>query len=279
VQLNSAIARAFRKKWKRLRLLTGALGARAIWHLLGQRMGFKSPARYRVHPRCLAHPVGVRPDSSDVDVYRQIFIKREYGCLDAMTEVGLVIDCGANVGYSSAWFLSRFPTCKVVAIEPDSGNFAALQANLAPYGNRVKLVRAGVWSHSTGLVMSEHRYRDGREWSRQVRPCELDEEADFEGVDVGSLLASSGHERISILKVDVEGAEAVMFAENYQSWLNRVDCIAIELHDDSTFGSGSEVFFSAIRGQDFQVRRSGELTICRRGLRLGALQDAVPVLR
>lgn len=260
----SSTARGLKNEWRKLRLLTGALGMRAIRHRLAQRFRFKSPAHYWVHPRCLTQSVVLRPESSDVDVFRQIFIKREYGCLDALTDVGLVIDCGANVGYSSAWFLCRFPGCEVVAIEPESANFAVLRANLAPYGNRVKLVRAGVWSHSMPLVMSEHRYRDGREWSRQVRPCGADEKSDFDGVDLGSLLASSGHQRISILKVDIEGAEAVVFARNTQSWLNRVDCIAIELHDDSTFGNGSEVFFSAIQGQGFEVSRSGELTICRR---------------
>ena len=129
----------------------------------------------------------------------------------------------------------------------------------------MKLLRAGVWSHTAPLVMCQTPYRDGREWTRQVRLCEPDEEADVEGVDVGSLFASSRHDRISLLKMDVEGAEAVIFSENFQSWLDKVDAIAIELHDDSTFGNASEIFFSAISGRGFQISHSGELTICRGG--------------
>src|SRR5262249_7612430 len=102
------------------------------------------------------------------------------------------------------------------------------------------------------------------QWSKQVRLCRPEEKGDFDGIDIGSLLASSGYERVSILKMDVEGAEAVVFGENHQSWLGRVDAIAIELHDDSIFGRGSKVFFSAINGQGFRVSQSGELTICRR---------------
>jgi len=218
------------------------------------------------------HPLGIRHDSSDLDVFAQIFFQQEYAPLYAMTDVHFVIDCGANVGYSSACFLSRYPNCHVVAVEPDRDNFAMLQRNLLPYGNRVTLIRAGVWSHSGPLVMSQEVYRDGREWSKQVRQCEPDEAADFEGVTIPSLLASSGYDRISLLKVDVEGAEAVIFRDNVH-WLDMVDAIAIELHDDSQFGNGSEVFFSSIRGQEFEVSRSGELTICHRSGRTRRLPD------
>ena len=32
-------------------------------------------------------------------------------------------------------------------------NFAMLKPNLAPYGSRVNLIHAGVWSHSTRLAL------------------------------------------------------------------------------------------------------------------------------
>ena len=153
---------------------------------------------------------------------------------------------------------------RIVAVEPDPENFAMLRRNLALYGTRVNLIRAGVWSHATRLALSENRYRDGREWSRQVRLVEPGDKVEIEGVDIGTLLASSGQDRISILKVDVEGAETIIFSENYQSWLDKVDAIAIELHDDSVFGKGREVFFTAIEGRGFHVSRSGELTVCRK---------------
>jgi FkbM family methyltransferase len=254
-------------RWKRFCTLVEALGVRgAIRQVLPGWLGLRRDSEHWVRPHEVLHPLRVclRPDSSDIECYHQIFIEREYSCLDDLTDVRLVIDCGANVGYSSAYFLSRFPGCQVVAVEPDPANFAVLQRNLAAYGQRVSLVRAGVWSHKARLVMSQERYRDGREWSKQVRPCGPSEEPDFEGIDVGSLLASSGHDRISLLKMDVEGAEAVIFAENFEPWLQKVDAIAIELHPDSIFGKGPEVFFSAIQGRGFQVSRRGELTICRR---------------
>ncbi|MGQ0811318.1 MAG: FkbM family methyltransferase [Nitrospiraceae bacterium] len=252
-------------KWERFRALVAAFGLRAaIGHHLQQRFGLWGGSVDYLHTEPVIYPLCVRRNSSDIEVYRQIFTECEYKCLDDMADARLIIDCGANVGYSSAYFLSRHPTCQVIAIEPDPDNFAMLQRNTAGYGTRVQLIQAGVWSHPARLVMSEDRYRDGREWSKQVRLSKPDERADLEGVDIGSVLAASGHHRISILKVDVEGAEAVIFADNYEAWLDKVDAIAIELHDDSIFGNGSEVFFRAINGQGFQVSHSGELTVCRR---------------
>lgn len=151
----------------------------------------------------------------------------------------------------------------MIAIEPDAGNFDVLVENLGPYAPRVNALRAGVWSHRTPLAIAETPYRDGREWTTQTKPAGPGEDASFDGVDIASVIGESEHDRISILKVDIEGAEAIVFGENHESWLGLVDNIVIELHDDSAFGSASEVFEQAISGYGFVVSHSGELTVAR----------------
>jgi hypothetical protein len=64
------------------------------------------------------------------------------------------------------------------------------------------------------------------------------------------------------LKVDIGGAEAIVFGEN-TACRDKVEAIAIELHDDSSFGGGTGAFNAAIQGRGFGISRSGELTICR----------------
>jgi FkbM family methyltransferase len=210
------------------------------------------------------YPLECRDNSSDLDSFTQVFIYWEYSPLDVLPEVSLVIDCGAYVGYSSAYFLSCYPGARVIAVEPDEANFEVLRRNLAPYGERVQLVRAGIWSHECRLRMVRTPYRDGREWSRQVRECGPHEPADVPGIDLGTLLARSGLPRISVLKMDVEGAEGVVFAAGRAGWLRRVDNIAIELHDDTVFGECSRLFYQAIAGENFNVFPWGELVICKR---------------
>src|SRR6185436_7749204 len=113
------------------------------------------------------HPLEVRPGTSDADVFGQVFINREYAILDDLKDVELVVDCGAYVGYSAAYFLSRWPGCRVLAFEPNWDTYQQCLANLKPYTNATAYW-AAIWSHGRGVNPSEARYRDGREWSAQV---------------------------------------------------------------------------------------------------------------
>jgi FkbM family methyltransferase len=210
------------------------------------------------------YPLKCRSHTSDINMFRMILIDREYACLDEVADPGLIIDCGANAGYSSAYFLSRFPHCDLIAVEPYPPNFDILQLNLAPYGGRAKPILAAVWSHPTRVTGSEIKYRSGLEATKQVRECRADEDDGLPAFDIGSLLRDSGHDRIAILKIDIEGAEAVVFSHNYEDWIDKVDNLVIELHDDSSFGNGSEVFARAIDGRGFCVSRWWELTVCKR---------------
>ena len=250
------------KYLRRMRLIAelGLVGSIAT--IVQRRLG-TCGAAYTLSPRGADHRLYYRVGSSDLDVFHQIFIDREYAPLCDMRDVHVVIDCGANVGYSSAFFLSHFPSCRVIAVEPDPGNFAMLERNLRAYGTRAAVVRAGIWGESVPLRLSQEQYRDGREWAVQVQPCQASQTPDFQGMSIPSLLMTFGLTRITLLKIDIEGAEAVVFSGNVD-WLDRDDAIAIELHDDSRFGSVSEIFHSAIRGRGFEISRSGELTICRR---------------
>jgi len=215
----------------------------------GQLVGLRAPQVGTVF--CRAH-------TSDLGVFRQIFIDREYRCLDDMREPGLIIDCGANVGYASAYFLARYPQARLIAVEPDAGNFAVLRSNLAAYSNRTTLIQSGVWSSETGLVMSEEPFADGREWSYTVRPNKPQEAPTMHAVDIGGLLNRSGFDRISILKIDIEGSEREVFRHNYEAWLGKVDRLVIELH-----GADCEATLAqALEGRAVEVSRCEELTVC-----------------
>lgn len=216
-------------------------------------------------------PLYCRANTSDPWVFSQIFLHREYECVEkiaAKEMSGLIIDCGANVGYSSSYFLSHFPNASLIAVEPDPENVKLLRLNLAPFGDRARIVVAGVWSHVTSLTMRDVPYRGGAEWARVVREAQPGESGAFAATDITELLALSGKQRISLLKLDIEGSEAIVFEHGFESWLEKVDNILIELHDDSPFGDARSVFNSAIHQRGFHVRtvNSGDpLTICSRG--------------
>ena len=224
-----------------------------------------APATVTLTARRSRFPLSARPSSTDFVVFGQTFVSEPYACLDGLQNVEFIVDCGANVGFASAYLLSSFPRASLYAIEPDPENFVILERNLAPYGAQARADRTGVWSQNAGLKIEERPYRGGGAWARQVREARPGESSDIEAIDIPTIMARAGRDRISILKIDIEGAECVLFsAPNVGDWLGKVDCIAVELHDDTHFGQCTDVFYRAIEGHGFSVTQSRELTVCRR---------------
>ncbi len=233
---------------------TGAknLGLLSLLHFEIQRRRSHS-APFKLTSKMLAFPVQARPRTSDIGVFAQIFFFNEYRCLAGLRNPELILDLGANVGYSSAYFLSRFKDCSVIAVEPDPANFVELQKNLAPFGGRVKTVQAAVWPHS-GRMDLEHP-GEGEEWGVRVRPSE---KGAVRAVSIPELLAFAPQGRISLLKVDIEGSEIDLFRSDYEDWLHRVDNIVIEIHGEEAY----EIFHKAIAQSNFLISTCDELTVC-----------------
>ncbi|MEM6257007.1 MAG: FkbM family methyltransferase [Planctomycetota bacterium] len=238
-----------------------------------QNMGFFSFARYWWHqksnlPRTgvfdltspiSGHPLQCRAGTSDIDVFKHVYVLREYAMFDGLEKPGLIVDCGANVGMSTAYFLARHPGAQVIAVEPDQGNYRQLMHNTRHYGQRVRAVQAGVWSKDIGLNFVKDGFGDGRAWAIAVEEARLDEEPDLHAVSIPALLNDSGHDRIALLKVDIEGSELALFSEGAESWLCRVDHLVIELHGHAC----EQAFYKAIEPYDFEIEQSGGVVVCR----------------
>lgn len=223
-----------------------------------EQLGIRTPTTWTTHPRAACHPVTMRlRGSSDVNVFSEVFIEEQYGCFNGTDRVNLVIDLGANVGYSSAYFLTAFPGCRVVAVEPDDGNVRMCKVNLAAYGDRAVVLQGAAWSEDTKLTTVRGEFGDGRDWATQVRDLGS-RDGDVSGWTVASILHMAGGQTVDILKIDIERAELAVFSGD-TSWLRHVRNICIELH-----GSDCEAVFSkALADFDFDSARSGELTVCR----------------
>ena len=132
-------------------------GARLKWYIeaVGE-IGVSSVIRWQVarhfNPRrlikltakSLRYPVFARPATTDQMVFHQIFIEHEYAPFDNL-QPSLIVDCGAYVGYSAAYFLSRFPNAQLICIEPEPSNFSLLQLNLSRYSDRCILINGAIW--------------------------------------------------------------------------------------------------------------------------------------
>lgn len=154
---------------------------------------------------------------------------------------GAVVDLGANIGTSTLDLLSHFPSIRVFAWEPNPETFARLERNIVSNGlsDRVTIHRAaaargaGELTFSVGVpsvfatayggnlpVMPEIGLRPAEARSVTVRSEGLDE-----------VIAATGADRIALLKVDAEGAEADIFEGASQEALRKIRQVAIEYHD------------------------------------------------
>lgn len=256
-------------KIKRLLFFYHNLGAYGLISYVFQkyRMNFMVDRAFvRLRSKYAKYPLICRANTTDIRVFKEIFVEKEYSFLDEIADIDLIVDCGANVGYSSAYFLSRFPHSLLAAIEPDKENYEVLERNLLPYNNRAMLIRGAIWPYKTILKISSENYRDGGEWSRQVTEAINNDsnQDDIPAYTIDDILKKCGADRISILKIDIEGSEVQLFSGDCHDWLSNVDHLIIELHDDSNFGCASTVFHESIQGLKFTISKHGVLTYCKR---------------
>jgi FkbM family methyltransferase len=257
--------RAVRAWWRvgrtagRVRQEVGAIGVPAFVHLAMARRVRRKGAVRTVRLAGYQHPVYYREGTTDPWVIDQVFARQEYGCVAAEPDVRYILDCGGNIGCTTFYLLSRYPQARAVLVEPDPGNLAMCRRTLAPFGDRVVYVEAGVWPESTPLVVERGAYRDGGEWSFQVRPTRPGEKADFVAKTVPELMAAGGFPRIDLLKMDIEAAEAEVFKPGCEAWLNLTRTLVIELHGPEC----EQAVARATSRYQYEPDHAGELTVFR----------------
>lgn len=179
------------------------------------------------------HSLFLRRNSSDIPTFCQVFIEEQYhGMAATAGRHDAVIDCGANIGLASAWFLWKWNPRKIVAIEPDSGNYAICWKNLAAYGEQAIVVQGALW-HTPGceLVVDDPGQL---EWSLRCRPSTAEDapKSKVRTYDMNELLQIAECDRAGLVKIDIEGGESELFCPEANSalWLDRTENLAIELH-------------------------------------------------
>jgi len=193
----------------------------------------------------VAYPILLRPHTSDVDVFVQIFLYTEYDFkLNFVPQI--IIDGGANIGLASVYFKNRYPSAKIIAVEPDAGNAEACRANVAKYDNAF-VKEAGLWSKKTRTKISD-KFGEGS-WAMVIEELDdLDNEQNLtvtNTVTIADIMEEYNLPHIDLLKLDIETAEKEVFSKNYMTWLPKTKAIVIELHDWLLIGC-SKSFFTAI---------------------------------
>jgi FkbM family methyltransferase len=181
------------------------------------------------------HRFALRLGSSDALVLKEIFLENEYDTFLGL-DLGcspVILDLGANVGFSVRYWFASIPNASVVAVEPDIGNSLLLRKNIGAIGKEAAttVISKCVLGYSRPVVLD----RNHSEWAYRVttRPeSSLGGEVDVTTVQELVDLQCRGR-RVDLLKCDIEGAESELF-QNCGSWLKYIKYAIVELHPPYT---------------------------------------------
>lgn len=164
----------------------------------------------------------VRNEAPDHEIYKQVFIAREYD-FDFKHEIRTILDLGAHIGLAAIFFAKKYPGAEIVCVEPSRDNFNILLEQELLW--QAKRFCAAI-GPTYGKVRVVEPTGEGS-WARRTVP---DDSGDVEQWHVPYIMSDSEWDRISLLKVDIEGAEAQLFGSD-TVWLHKVDAVMIELHE------------------------------------------------
>ncbi|PKP08542.1 MAG: hypothetical protein CVU09_15235 [Bacteroidetes bacterium HGW-Bacteroidetes-4] len=204
----------------------------------------------------------IRKGTTDNLVFYQIFIEEEYKPIidyskENNFEIKTMLDLGANVGYSSLYFQMVNPTIKLCVVEPFESNVRAMKQNFSLNELQAKVIPGAVWYKECFLGINRD-FRDGREWAISV--AENAPVLSIKGYTIKQLMEINKFDPVDLLKIDIEGAEALLFDETISdvSFLEKVKIIAIEIHDELKC---RENIYNILIREGFDIQNSGELTI------------------
>lgn len=207
----------------------------------------------------------LRKSSSDIQVFDQIFVRKEYK--DALEHVlnklalnskPTIIDVGANIGCSAVYLgtFKGFEKSTLIALEPFPETTHFLKKNLSINFLSYKIFSAALWSKESSISF-DRTYRDGKEWS--IRTVE-NPDGKIKSVSIKSLFKKFELKEIDILKIDIEGSEYEVFLKSSKNieFLKNIRSIIMEIHDDA---GDRKKLYNVFNKQKFEIIELGELTL------------------
>ena len=201
---------------------------------------------------------------SDYSVFQQIFNFEEYKTvlsllkLNNIGESSVLIDCGANVGYTTMYFSLNHSFDKIFCIEPSLSNIEVLKKNIGKLKNadKVTAMHRALSGNINESFDLRSNFRDGLDWSFSTA---VNENGNIKGITINEIVSQNNLDNITLLKIDIEGAERFVFKDNVDlSFLSITKIIAIEIHDEFQI---REQICSTLKKYNFHLFESGELTI------------------
>lgn len=243
-----------RRLLTRLRHYYAALGLRGVGLFLLAKLTGRRPL-VRVRAPGVRHPLFLRIATTDVAVYRQIFVERQYDFALSQSP-RTIVDAGANIGLAAVFFANKYPAARIIAIEPDPSNAAVLRRNASRYP-QITVREAALWRAAgqitlTGAPDENDSFRVAAAAGGQPQARAVP------AVTVDQIMREAGVTELDLLKLDIEGAEKEVL-EHSRPWIQRTGAIMAELHDE--IQDGCVAAFQHATTQFATARQRGETVL------------------
>lgn len=165
-----------------------------------------------------------------------------------------VVDVGANVGYFSLWFLSRFPVARVIAVEPMPNNFALLSRHAAMNPQRrFDLLNCALAAHDGTVTMHFDRRDAFTTGASAVSHGGGDDPLEVRTLTLAKLMEQCACAEIDFLKMDCEGSEYEVLYGCGDRILDKIGCLSMETHVGSNPQHRKEPLCDFLRSKGFTV--------------------------
>lgn len=219
---------------------------------LWKQIAFSFSKEITLKSALFRNTVNLRKHDSDLAIFDQIFVDRQYQWFGSeKLQPKVIVDAGANIGLAALYFAAKFPGAHIYCIEPDTHNFQLLQKNLRHYGN-VHTLQGALWYKDEYLEIANP---EGFSAGLSMKSAATSQK--IQGYSVASVMQHFGLTHIDILKMDIEGAEKEVFAHGDTEWLKKVSVLVIELHDMYKDGTAA-AFFQVLHNRFEKMYVQGE---------------------
>ncbi len=158
----------------------------------------------------------------------------------------VILDCGANIGFSVLNYKRQYPSASITAFEADPKFIPYLRNNLVRNGaGDVSVVEAAVWVEDGEVTW----FPEGMDGSKIVHDRRVaDDLVRVPAVDLAKYLKQS----VDLLKLDIEGAE-YRILDHIKADLSNVKNVLVECHLDQTNILGLSSLLEVLVNAGFKV--------------------------
>lgn len=168
----------------------------------------------------------------------------------SLPDAPVIVDLGSNIGLTMLDFNRHYPKARIYGYEMDQQNFRIAQKNCAAYPN-LQVHHQAVWVEKKTLYYDAGKDADAFQISDQMEG-ETSHKVAVSADTIPGLLEKEGLGSVDYLKMDIEGAEIAIFQAKNLDWLDKIQALNLEIHEEAL--RNPQFILDILENKGFQCR-------------------------